>query len=671
MFLEFFKRLEADDNNSKLELFRELVEIIRSKQSEYEDVDSPIENLSYFFKYNPDCAKIFLESLINFISEHKQVYVFSHTGLLSGRNFYTLLRERIGEYFLPPVADEKQFSHILTLIFNSEEDVAWLASITDKQWFELFEVISVTASGLNANVLSKLRKLQENILQAINLVSYDVSGLSLDEELIKAYPEILELNSPFTAQNQEIQDYIKSYNSYLLLKPSDNSITPPDEDHILVMVDQCKDLIKKIHNNTHKSGISIRLTNILVRLEQKLNRLEKLLFLLHPDAEIKSAALGKLVYTITYHHHNSSSIRSLVRSNTELLSLKITENASEVGEAYVSKDLKGYWKMFRISAGAGILIGLMATLKILLGKFIFPPIVKAFFNSMNYSFGFMLIHVFHFKIATKQPAMTASALAASIEESENKRVKLTELSQLIVDILRTQFAAILGNITLAMPVAFACCYAWTHYLNETMITDDKAQYLLDGIDPLNSMSLFYAAITGVCLFFSGIISGYYNNLAIYRNLGERITNQPFFNKVLGNKIPEKIGHYIQKNLGPLAGNFWFGVMLGSMPTIGYIFGLPLDIRHIAFSSANFIQGFYWLDTNTIDYFYVFYIFVGVLLIGLVNLFVSFSLALIVALRARKVRFAQWKELFDLVLVHIATNPGELFWPKKQAKQNKN
>ncbi|MCB5976870.1 site-specific recombinase [Acinetobacter baumannii] len=32
---------------------------------------------------------------------------------------------------------------------------------------------------------------------------------------------------------------------------------------------------------------------------------------------------------------------------------------------------------------------------------------------MNYSLGFILIHVLHFTVATKQPAMTAAALAAT------------------------------------------------------------------------------------------------------------------------------------------------------------------------------------------------------------------------------------------------------------------
>ena len=58
-------------------------------------------------------------------------------------------------------------------------------------------------------------------------------------------------------------------------------------------------------------------------------------------------------------------------------------------------------------------------------------------------------------------------------------------------------------------------------------------------------------------------------------------------------------------------------------------------------------------------------FLGVILIGLTNLFVSFTLTIIVALRARGVRFEQWKPLAKLVLTHFVTRPTDFFWPPKQ------
>lgn len=96
-----------------------------------------------------------------------------------------------------------------------------------------------------------------------------------------------------------------------------------------------------------------------------------------------------------------------------------------------------------------------------------------------------------------------------------------------------------------------------------------------------------------------------------------------------------------------------------MSTIGFILGLPLDIRHIAFASANFSQGLLTINGSP-EIGLIIVSLLGVILIGLTNLFVSFSLTIIVALRARRVRFEQWKPLAKLVLTHFLTRPSDFF-----------
>jgi len=47
-----------------------------------------------------------------------------------------------------------------------------------------------------------------------------------------------------------------------------------------------------------------------------------------------------------------------------------------------------------------------------------------------------------------------------------------------------------------------------------------------------------------------------------------------------------------------------------------------------------------------------------------NLLVSFGLTLFVALRARRVKYAEWGALFRLILTHLVTRPSDFFWPPK-------
>ena len=111
------------------------------------------------------------------------------------------------------------------------------------------------------------------------------------------------------------------------------------------------------------------------------------------------------------------------------------------------------------------------------------------------------------------------------------------------------------------------------------------------------------------------------------------------------------------------GNFLFGVFLGSTATIGFIFGLPIDIRHIAFASANLAHGLFNLSADQISWSVILLSILGVALIGMVNLIVSFSLALFVALRSKEVRFFEWGRLTKLIFGHIISHPSDFFWPR--------
>jgi hypothetical protein len=234
---------------------------------------------------------------------------------------------------------------------------------------------------------------------------------------------------------------------------------------------------------------------------------------------------------------------------------------------------------------------------------------------------------------------------------------------LVVDILRTQFIAIMGNVMLAIPVALIISFAWLQYTGAPMIGTEKAGHLLHDLDPFHSLALPHAAIAGVYLFLAGLIAGYYDNLAVYNKVGARIQRHKLLQYILPVSWLKRLGGFIEANLGAIMGNFLFGVFLGSTATIGYIFGLPIDIRHIAFASANLAHGLFNISADDISWSLILISILGVALIGMVNLIVSFSLALFVALRSKEVRFFEWSRLTKLVFGHIISHPSDFFWPR--------
>jgi site-specific recombinase len=204
-------------------------------------------------------------------------------------------------------------------------------------------------------------------------------------------------------------------------------------------------------------------------------------------------------------------------------------------------------------------------------------------------------------------------------------------------VFRTQIVSVLGNVVVAFPTALVIAFAWQKLTGHHLVSPEKAQHLLHDIDPIHTPALFYAAIAGVWLFVAGLISGYYDNKALYTRMGQRVRQLRWLGSLIGDKRRDRLSRYVENNLGGLMGNFYFGILLGTTGTVGYLLGLPLDIRHVTFSTANVATALVGLDYR-MSWEMAANATLGVALIGAVNLLVSFSLALWVALRARKIQF---------------------------------
>ena len=210
---------------------------------------------------------------------------------------------------------------------------------------------------------------------------------------------------------------------------------------------------------------------------------------------------------------------------------------------------------------------------------------KGIVEGLNYGFGFTLIFMLHFTVATKQPAMTAARFADAVERNPQDRNLNMKLAQLLVDVFRSQSVAVLGNVMVAISLAALIAFVVEHQTGTPLLNKAMIEYQLHSIDPLAG-SLWFAAIAGVWLFCSGIISGFFDNRSNYLNLKMRLRQHPLLKRILSSQCRTKFADYMHDNYGSIMGNLCFGMLLGLTGVIGYLTGLPLDIRHVAFSSAN-------------------------------------------------------------------------------------
>ena len=642
-------------------VLKRLIDELRVNDKEPALANQNIQDLIDVLGQHPEYADGLSSFVLKLIIEYRQIALYTDTGIMSDQGFFNSLRRLIGHRFLPLLPQEDSVVELVGYLFDKRSDERWLANIEKNKWDELVDLLKVDEQHLNLVATAK-----NSILNAIIILSYRISGIGLHPDLMDFYPQMLNYSASFVAQNQEAVLYVNQYREAHELDTL-TDITPEkavDPAPLLVMIEQCEDIVATIRKRIYKTGISIRLTNMMLRLDQSLQRMRVLTELVADNYDKRDQAIIELIQALITTASRRYSIGYLIDNNTKLLSRKVTENASRVGEHYISTDKSGYQKMFKKASIGGFIIAFMATLKILAYNLALAPMGRAFVNSMIYGLGFVFIHIVHGTVATKQPAMTAAAIASTISDGSGKKShQLNKLSELVVDILRTQFVAIMGNVMLAIPVALIISFAWLQYTGAPMINTDKAAHLLHDLDPFHSLALPHAAIAGVYLFLSGLIAGYYDNLAVYNQIGARIQRHKLLQYLLPQSWLQRLGGFIEANLGAIMGNFLFGVFLGSTATIGFLFGLPIDIRHIAFASANLAHGLFNISASQWDWQIVFVSILGVGLIGMVNLMVSFSLALFVALRSKEVKFLEWSRLTKQLFSHMLTHPSDFFWPR--------
>ena len=593
------------------------------------------------------------ETLIEVLADKQWIHLLADAGVLSGESFFAGLGRRIGQSVLPGVYNADSLRDYLGRLFPRPRDHEWVDSVPDEVWATLLDALEL--SDLPEEVRARIA---HQVLESVQVLSYRIAAIGLEPELVRNYPAIERYESPFLAQSEEVRQLLRERQAAL----AENRAPATDEKHLLVLLDQCVEIVSKVRRLAEKTGASISLTALILRLYESIDRVRVLIDLLEPRPAAESTlARVHLFKELVRAQNTDNALSHHWARHVELLALRVTGNAGKTGEHYITQSRAEYRDMLRSAAGAGFVIAFMALIKVALSATPNAPFVEAAQYSLNYGLGFVLIYMLHFTIATKQPAMTASHIAASLDNASGRADRLDGLAELVVRTHRSQFIAVVGNVGMVLPLSVLLAAAVFAQTGTHVVTPDEASQVLHDLSPVHSLALFHAAIAGVCLFLAGLLSGYYDNRAVYNQLRVRIAQRPALRRWLGAERTERLAQYIEDHLGGIAGTFLFGAMLGSVGTIGFVLGLPLDTRHITFAAANLglsLQGLDWqVDAGTIALSAV-----GVGAVGMVNLVVSFSLALYVAMKSQRVSFVETPALVGNLLQRFLSRPMSFFLP---------
>lgn len=656
-FQQLIQSLDNDDL-FVIEKLAYIIDFIRpSDVEELSDTLEAMELVTNFFHTKDHVAVSISDALNLWLLESKISTNITSLGILSRDGFRHEISERFYNKFLPAPPKKGDFKYLFATLFTQKEDPTWVCAIEDEKWIAFLSAIL-----LSETYTKEIKDyLFTEFLYAIEILSIWIASEEFDENFIRLDSSLLERDSAFIALKRDIGAFIRR----VLSKQINLESAELDFQHLQVIIEQCNDQIDILKKKSINKGISVDLTYELERLTQIIQRLRDVLELVKKfDTPESYPPLVELFKEAVRKNATRNSLLAIYQQNIKILAKSVTNNASEHGDHYITNNATQYLKMFLSASGAGIIIAFMALLKIKLVQMGFSEGLQTLLASLNYGLGFVLIHLFGFTVATKQPAMTASTFAKAVEKGDQNRANQKKLVELIIQVSRSQFAAVLGNVTLALLVAFGIAF---YLLNKgkVILSEQETLYYMQGLEPYPA--LLFASIAGVWLFCSGLIAGYFDNRANLLDLKGRYFHHPLLKKILGNEKREKLANYIHEHHGAIAGNFFFGVLLGVTPYLGSLLGLPLDIRHVAFSTANLGFSASHIDLGLFEFLLS---LTFVLLIGFVNLTVSFILALKVSLMSRDAYFGSFFSFVKLLLLEAIKRPHHLFFPPREKKEEK-
>ncbi len=601
-------------------------------------------------------VKAYLEQ---FLKESKYRYTFAELGILGSETFGKAMKSRVFQRLLPATVGDRTVRETLNVLFPKPNDHEWLESVSIESWTRLFFVLE----WLDPTLPIWMR-IQHEMLEAMEILAVRIAALGIEAEVVRCLGMSDRHTSPFVEQHLELRNMITQAHERL------NAYQPLNElgDHLDVLLDQCTDQIKRAYAQAKVLGISVTLSMHLIRLEQSIARMRKLLQLIGAlPTESRVNTSVQFLYTLTREENRKHSIADLWRGLTDKLALRITEHASKAGDHYAAESRSQYFQMGRAAVIGGAVIALFAFIKTFWVSLYLPPFWEAFVVSLNYGVCFVVIHLLHGTVATKQPAMTAARIASALDASNGRLRTLDKVGDLIAQVARTQFVAIAGNLLLAFSTAIVIGTVWSFLFGGPAVSADKADLFLHQVNPFASMAIPHAALAGVALFLTGVVSGYYDNLCIYERIPLRLRKVGWLRKLLGVERLGRFADYMEHNLGAIMGSLFLGLMLGSLGFVGFLLGLPIDTTHFAFSSA---QVGYALQSGdfSLGVWGTLAALGGVVMIGLGNLSVSFVMAIYTAMKARGVRMVQGGGILRKVGEKFMQRPSVFFFPPRDGAE---
>jgi site-specific recombinase len=602
-------------------------------------------------------------------------------GLGPRQGFWGELGARMQSKLLPRSPDTTSLGELFPLIFSEERDADWLRALADTDARTLERLQALVMDSLAAAEPPTARG--THLMDAMTLLCSAIRASGLSTAIRQRISPELMADAPFR-QLAAAMERVRLAHEALAENPGATGHSATDllqaVQYLRALLERCSACAASVLAHLEEHGVSVDLVFEVDQLQARVRRVEALLTCMLSQTPQATAALPpataareglRLAADLAQAAMDQRSVLALMTSNYSLLARKVTERSAETGEHYITRNRAEYRAMLGMAAGGGAVMGLTTFGKFAIGALTLSAFWGGFWAGVNYAASFVLVQCLHFTVATKQPAMTAPAMAHKLAQVGNaapgtapeRDIALQGFVDEVSHLIRSQAAGIFGNLALVIPVVVAIQLAAWGLWNKPLVSAAQAHYTLEHLTLLGPTPLF-AAFTGVLLFMSSLIAGWTENWFVWHRLDSALRWNPRITAWLGESRAQRWAQFLRNNISGLAANISLGMMLGLVPAVASFFGLPLEVRHITLATGQLAAAASTLGLDLLSTAAFWWCVAGIALTGLLNVGVSFALAFTLALQSRGNAVIDRARVRRAVLRRLVTQPLSFLVPPK-------
>ncbi len=597
---------------------------------------------------NPAQAERFAQTLRSILKDNDARSLFADTGMAARPGLFGELVSRVHTRALPLALNVPELAVVFSGLFITARDAEWVAALDERLLARLVQHVGAEANAGSA----ALPELTAALTDSIVLLCHQIAATALEAPIRQR------LDNP--QENARVLMQLSTLSHALTQSEAASETRPQLLNSLRAALTQARAAIDSVYEHLERFGVSVDVVFQVERTRLRIDRVDQLLLIWADRAGLSnySALTAQLIEA----NLSRGSIGGLLAETYSLLGRKVVERSAETGEHYIARTRSDYFGMLRMAAGGGVVTAFTVYLKFFISALQLSKFVEGVLFSLDYMASFLTIHFAQFTLATKQPAMTAPALAQKLDDVatlEGRQSFIEETAALI----RSQVAAITGNLALVFPVALITQLAAAFFFQHDLITAEKAQATLNSFSLLGPTP-FYAAFTGVILWLSSLTAGWADNWFALHRLHDALAYQRRLKWVFGEARTHRIADFARHHVAGVVANISLGLMLGLVPALFSFFALPIDVRHVTLSTGSVAAAIAVLGWETLRAPALWWAVGGIASMAVLNLAISFALAFSMALRSQGLRSTVRRRLRREVVRYVMRHPLRVILPPK-------